>query len=252
MQIIPSIDLRRGNAVKLVGGRQGSGVFESPSPVSLLERWESQGARRIHVVDLDSAFGQPSCANSDALAALLSGATAKIQVGGGVRSERDIARYLDMGADAVMVSTIIFSDREKFERMSASFPGRIVASIDYEGERVKVSGWTEERDTRPEDAAAACDAMPLHSIVITDVSREGRLTGVDVTMVKSIRNTVRHPLNVAGGISSLGDIELLGACGVDGAILGRMLYDGRASLQELIEKFEKFENTENRRQGSDC
>lgn len=239
MHVIPSIDLRGGKAVKLVGGKPGSGIFESPSPLGLLERWESEGAHRVHVVDLDSTFGEPSRGNRTAIASLLSSASARIQIGGGVRGEADVMNYLDMGADAVIVSTVIFADRPKFERMVSSFPGRIAASIDYEGERVKVCGWTGEHDMRPESAAAVCDALPLHSVVMTDVSREGRLAGVDDRMVKSMRNAVRHPLNVAGGISCPEDIALLAACGVDGVILGRMLYDGRSSLRELVTRFEK-------------
>jgi phosphoribosylformimino-5-aminoimidazole carboxamide ribotide isomerase len=239
MQIIPSIDLRRGKVVKLVGGVPGSEVFQSSSPVSLLEHWESQGARRIHVVDLDSALGDPSPENREALEALLSSATAKIQVGGGVRNSEVVVKYLDMGADAVIVSTIVFTDRETFERLAESFPGKVAASIDYEGNMVKVSGWREKGSSEPEKAAAECDALPLHSIIITDISREGRLKGVDSRRIRAVREAVRHPLSVAGGISSAGDIASLMECGVDGAILGRMLYDKRASLSELIKEFEK-------------
>ncbi len=250
MRIIPSIDLQKGKVVKLVGGRTGSSVFESPSPLSILERWESQGARRIHVVDLDSALGESSCENRDALASLLSCAVAKIQIGGGVRNERNVMNYLDMGADAVIVSTVMFSDRAAFERMTEAFPGRVAASIDYEGERVKVSGWTEERSARPEAVAAECDALPVHSVIMTDVSREGRLAGVDQARVRSMRDAVRHTLNVAGGISAARDIALLDACGVDGAILGRMLYDGRASLSEMIRRFEHTGHGNEGNQGS--
>ncbi|MBX8633312.1 MAG: 1-(5-phosphoribosyl)-5-[(5-phosphoribosylamino)methylideneamino] imidazole-4-carboxamide isomerase [Thermoplasmata archaeon] len=239
MQIIPSIDLRRGKVVKLVGGVPDSEVFQSSSPVSLLEHWESQGARRIHVVDLDSAFGEPSSENWDALEVLLSSATAKIQVGGGIRNSEAVVKYLDMGADAVIVSTIIFKDRGIFEQLTASFPDKVAASIDYERDRVKVSGWREEGSSVPEKVAAECDALPLHSIIITDISREGRLKGVDSPRIRAVRKTVRHPLSVAGGISSADDIASLMECGVDGAILGRMLYDKRASLSELIKEFAK-------------
>ncbi|MBX8643606.1 MAG: hypothetical protein KIY12_02605, partial [Thermoplasmata archaeon] len=137
----------------------------------------------------------------------------------------------------VVVSTIIFSDRRMFEQLVNSFPGRVVASIDFRGTSVSISGWTTEYPVLPEVAAAECDYLPLHSLIATDVSVEGRLTGIDIAGVRRIRKVVKHPLIVAGGVSGVDDLMALRRCGADGAILGRILYGQRSSFMKLVEGF---------------
>ncbi len=237
MRIIPSIDLLAGKCVKLIGGDRASVAFESEDPLQVMRKWEEAGARRIHVVNLDGAFGDPSDGNFKAIMEMLGESSAKLQVGGGIRDRDTISSLLGAGASGVVVSTRALNDEKWFDSICSSFPRSIILSLDLRGGRIMLNGWETPSDTNPERAIRSSDNRPLQSIVFTDIAREGRVSGTDFQTLGTICSMSRHDVYVAGGIASRDDIRKAAECGAKGVIIGRALYDGRLVLSGLLSEF---------------
>lgn len=237
MRIIPSIDLLSGKCVKLIGGDRAAVAFESDDPLRVMRLWEKGGAGRIHVVNLDGAFGERSDENFRTIRRMLRETCVELQIGGGIRDGETISSLLEAGASAIVVSTRAMNDEKWLDSVCSSFPGSIILSLDLRGGSIMLNGWEKASPVSAERVIRKSASRPLQSIVFTDIAREGSMLGTDFETLRAICSSSSHDVYVAGGIASRDDIRNAEKCGAKGVILGRALYDGRLVLPELMTEF---------------
>jgi phosphoribosylformimino-5-aminoimidazole carboxamide ribotide isomerase len=231
--VIPAIDLREGRCVRLHQGRSDRETVFSEDPVAVARRWKDLGAERLHIVDLDGAFGgEPK---QSALVGKIVAAVAPvpIEVGGGLRDLRAVESALETGVAWAVVGTRAALDRAFLSEVCRRHPGRIIVAVDARGARVAIKGWTEVvEDTVAEVGARARDAGAA-ALLYTDVSRDGTETGPNVEETDSLARRVAMPILASGGVGRVDDLKRLAAIpGVVGAVVGRALYTGAIDLRE--------------------
>lgn len=238
MRILPAIDIRQGRVVQLVGGdpRQVA-VTEDRKPAQQAQHWKEQGARAVHVVDLDAAFGQSRQWHH------LTGICAtglRVTFGGGVRSMLDVQRIIDMGARHVIVGTQGVRHPDWLKELAAIFPHRIILAIDARRRDVQIKGWTESAGKDVVDLARQVADLGLAGLLYTDVAREGRMEGIDPEVVRAIREAAPSVrLVVSGGIGTMEDLAVLDGLGVDAVVLGMSVYTGAIDVAQAVERFER-------------
>ena len=235
MQVIPAIDLRGGLCVRLVQGDYGRETVFGDDPAAMAAHWESEGAGRIHLVDLDGAkAGRP--VNVDAVRAILDRVGVPCQLGGGVRDEATIAAWLEAGIERVIVGTQALKDPGWFRSMAAQYPGRLVLGLDANDGRVATEGWLDVSTADAQELAIGFDDLPLAALVYTDIACDGMLTGPNLEVTGALARALKTPVIASGGVGALDDLGRLSALPVAACIVGRALYDGRFSLIEARER----------------
>jgi phosphoribosylformimino-5-aminoimidazole carboxamide ribotide isomerase len=237
MIIYPAIDLRGGRAVQLVGGEPGAERVALPDPVAVARRWVAEGFRALHIVDLDAALGVGD--NHDAIREIMATTSVPVQVGGGIRDDDAADRLLEAGAARVITGTRAIEDPDWLAALASRWPGRVCAAVDTRDGLLLTRGWTATTSTDAASHVTRLDALPLAAIVVTDVNREGQMTGVNAQYFATLANTTRHPLLAAGGITDLDDLRELAAGGVAGAIVGMSLYTGAIDIRATILEFDR-------------
>ncbi len=238
MQIIPAIDIRGGKCVRFEQGDYERETVFDEDPASVAERWQAQGARRLHVVDLDGAReGRP--VNGDTVNRILAAASVPVQVAGGVRDVETVQEYLDAGADRVVLGTMAIKDPAALLNMIAQFRDRIIVSVDARDGVVRTEGWTEGSDVNALDMVRDLSEIGARRIVYTDISADGMLGGPNfaaITQLLEVVSGLISPVAViaAGGISSVDHVRELARLGVHGAIVGKALYMGALDLGEAL------------------
>jgi phosphoribosylformimino-5-aminoimidazole carboxamide ribotide isomerase len=236
MEIIPAIDVKDGRCVRLRQGREDSGTVYGEDPVSVAVRWREEGALRLHVVNLDGAFGRES-KGTDILKSIAALPGVKVQFGGGLRSRESIKSAFDAGASSVVLGTVAFENRDLLRQVLTDFdPANVIVALDALGGNVATRGWTELTGIDVHAAALDLRTAGVRTILYTDISRDGMLNGPDLA---TLRNLADSGLSViaSGGISSLEDIRALLAPEynhIRGAIIGKALYDGKIPLRSAI------------------
>ena len=234
MEVIPSIDISRGSCVKRVRGVEGTGL-DLGDPVGWALRWEGEGAKRLHVVDLDGAAeGRP--VNLKLIREIIRRVSIPVQVGGGIRSVEAASSYIGAGARWIIIGTAIVEDSETFDGI-LSYVGveKVIAALDYdEHGRVVVRGWKAKTGRMLLDEAVRLDRLGLAAFLCTYTPLEGTLGGVDSETMKRLVKLVATPIIYAGGIRGLEDLLALRDSGVYGAVVGMALYRGEISLKEAI------------------
>jgi phosphoribosylformimino-5-aminoimidazole carboxamide ribotide isomerase len=231
--IFPAIDLRGGQCVRLrQGDYQQETVFGS-DPAAMARRWVEQGARYLHLVDLDGARdGRP--VNGPSVRAIVAAAGVPCQLGGGLRTEDDVAEALSWGVARVIVGTRALQDPAGCEALCRRFPGRVVLGIDARQGKVATDGWLRDSATSALDLARRCAAWPLAALVYTDISKDGMLAGPNVEAFAELARAVPLPVIASGGVTTLDDVRRLARLDLAGCIIGRALYEGRLDLAEAI------------------
>ncbi len=233
MQVIPAIDLRGGHCVRLRQGDFDQETVFGDDPAAMAARWESEGAGRIHLVDLDGAkTGRP--VNVEAVRAILDRVRVPCQLGGGIRDEATIAAWLEAGIERVVVGTQALRDPEWFGRMANDYPGRLLLGLDARDGRVAAEGWLETSGVDALSLALQFDALPIAGIIYTDIARDGMLEGPNLESTAALAEAVRSPVIASGGVGHLQDIERLATLPIAGCIVGRALYDGRFTLSSAL------------------
>ncbi|MBI4565564.1 MAG: 1-(5-phosphoribosyl)-5-[(5-phosphoribosylamino)methylideneamino] imidazole-4-carboxamide isomerase [Planctomycetes bacterium] len=230
MIIWAAIDILGSRCVRLERGQERTAV-EYGSALEAFERWTAQGLRNFHVVDLDAAFGRPSC-----LLEFLRGSAKDvfIQAAGGIRSLEAAQRLIDAGARRVVVGSLLAANPRECERMIVNLGlDRVVAAIDVRDGDVRVQGWRQRTETSPQEALRRAADMGFKEALVTDIDRDGLLQGPNVDLYR-VQSDVS--LIASGGIASLGDLRRLAALPrVSGAVVGKALYEGRIDPRELLE-----------------
>jgi phosphoribosylformimino-5-aminoimidazole carboxamide ribotide isomerase len=236
MLIIPAVDIRGGQCVRLRQGRIDQETVFSDDPVAMGRKWQEAGAQWLHVVDLDGAFtSQPQ--NLAVIGRLRRALAIPMELGGGLRTLETMAAYVDLGIDRLILGTVVLKDPDLAARACEQFPGRIAFGLDAKDGLLAVEGWTEtSRQTALEVARALAPLKPA-ALIYTDISRDGVKKGVNVAATRALAEAVDLPVIASGGVSSLEDIRALlplEQVGVVGVIVGRALYDGNLDLAAAI------------------
>ena len=230
MLIIPAIDLKDGQCVRLKQGLMDEATVFSNSPGEQAAHWLAQGARRLHVVDLNGAFaGKPKneSAIKEIVAAL--GDEIPIQLGGGIRDLDTIERCLDDGVSYVIIGTAAVKNPGFLHDACSAFPGQIIVGLDAKDGKVAVDGWSKLTGHDVIDLAKKCEDYGVESIIYTDIGRDGMLSGINIEATVRLAQALRIPVIASGGLSNIDDIQRLCAVeseGVVGTIAGRAIYDG--------------------------
>lgn len=239
MELFPAIDIRGGRCVRLQRGDFAAETVYDDDPVAVARRFETVGARWLHVVDLDAAR-TGTAANLDTVTAVCAAVQIPVQTGGGVRDEDAARRLLDAGAARVVVGTAAVESPDLVDHLCHDHPGRIVVGLDARGRDVAVRGWTEGSGADLVDLAGRFAASGVAAIVVTEIGRDGTMTGPDVDQLGAVLRATNLPVIASGGVGSLDDLLALRALQVDGhglagAIVGRAIYEGRLDLAEALQ-----------------
>ena len=234
MYIIPAIDLRDGQCVRLIQGQYDRQINYRDDPIEQARDFSADGAQWLHIVDLDGAkLGRP--VNTDTISAIADLGLLKIEVGGGLRDEASIRQLLDIGVERVIIGTKAVQDFEWFSQMAGTFSGRVVLGLDARGSKVATHGWTEDSSLQMLDFAIEAAKLPLAAIIYTDIARDGMMTGPNVERTKALVEAVDVPVVASGGVNTIEDIKKLAEFNPEAAIIGRSLYEGTLKLADAIE-----------------
>jgi len=233
--LIPAIDLKDGQCVRLRQGKMEDDTVFSDDPVAVAGRWVDAGARRLHLVDLNGAFaGEP--VNAEVIHAIAEAyPEVPIQVGGGIRTEETIETYLDAGVTYVIIGTKAVSDPHFISEICAGFPGHIIVGLDAKDGRVATDGWSKATKHDVIDMAQRFEEDGVEAIIYTDISRDGMMQGVNIDATVKLAQSIHIPVIASGGITNMDDVKALKAVedeGIMGAITGRAIYEGTLDLKE--------------------
>ena len=235
MLIIPAIDLKNGKCVRLKQGNMDQETIFSDDPVEVIKRWRDQGARRLHIVDLDGATSGKPVNHKVINRMVLSCEDMVIQVGGGIRNEETIQSYLDIGVSLVILGTKAVTSPHFVSDACLEFPNHIIVGLDVRDGKVATDGWSKLSKHDALDIAKGFEADGVNSIIFTDIGRDGMLSGVNVEATAKFASQLTVPVIASGGVSSLDDIKSLCAVseeGVAGVVVGRAIYEGKVNLAE--------------------
>jgi phosphoribosylformimino-5-aminoimidazole carboxamide ribotide isomerase len=236
MIVIPAIDLKEGRCVRLVQGRMDQESVYSEDPVQMATHWESKGAERLHVVDLNGAVtGKP--VHRSLIEEITRSIQIPVEVGGGIRDLETIEQYLSSGVRWVILGTVAFQNPGLIREACARFPGRIILSLDAKRGKVAIQGWNEIVSLEMGDMVKRFEGVTLSAIIFTDIERDGMGTGLNWELTKTLAQVTSIPVIASGGISRIDEIKHLKELeplGVVGVIVGRALYTGQVVLEEAL------------------
>ncbi len=241
MYIVPAIDLLGGRCVRLHQGDYGQVETYDMDPVETALSFVRSGAKRIHLVDLDAARSGKGT-NRETIGRICAAVDAVIEVGGGIRSDRDVEELLALGVERLVVGTLLVKDPRVFDGWVKRYGQKFVAGIDARDGEVKVSGWEEGSQLKDTDLARRCRDLGAVSIIYTNIERDGTLAGPDQDRTLAVAEAAQLPVILSGGVSSLEDIRSLAELHhpmLAGVITGKALYKGRLDLTQAISQYQK-------------
>ncbi|SCM67217.1 1-(5-phosphoribosyl)-5-[(5-phosphoribosylamino)methylideneamino]imidazole-4-carboxamide isomerase [Donghicola eburneus] len=234
MILYPAIDLKDGQAVRLLRGDMDKATVFSDSPATQAKAFQDAGCEWLHLVDLNGAFaGEP--VNGAAVEAILAETNVPAQLGGGIRDMKTIATWIEKGLARVILGTVAVENPDLVREAAREFPGKVAVGIDARNGKVATKGWAEETDVMVTDLAKSFEDAGVAAIIYTDINRDGAMQGPNIEATEALARAVQIPVIASGGVSSLADLTALRDTGViSGAISGRALYDGALDLKEAI------------------
>ena len=234
--VIPAIDLKDGQVVRLLHGDMSRATVYGADPRQTARRFEKEGAELIHIVDLDGAIaGEPR--NVEAIESIRAAVKCAIDVSGGLRTIESVRAMFARGADRVSIGSAALLNPELILQACSEFPGRIFGSLDVRDGKLAVKGWVETSQVSLIEAADRFRAAGVAATIVTDIARDGAQTGIDASRMAQMAETLRMPVIASGGVASLDDILSLRArfdAGVVGVVVGRALYEGNFRLAQAI------------------
>ncbi len=232
MRIFPAIDLKNGECVRLkMGDMQQATQYGDPAQAA--KRWQNEGARYLHVVDLDAAFAG-AFSNREAVKQILKAVSIPVQLGGGVRNMADIKERLELGVARVILGTAAFEEPELVAEAAVKYPGRIVAGIDAKDGRVATRGWAQNTKVSPVLLAQEMKTRGIQTVVYTDIARDGMMTGPNIAAIQDMAAQTGMEIIASGGMSRIEDVKSVAQAGAFGVIIGKALYTCDIRLADAI------------------
>lgn len=235
MILYPAIDLKDGQAVRLLHGDMDKTTVFNDNPAAQALEFVSAGCEWLHLVDLNGAFaGEP--VNAAPVEEILTQTKVPAQLGGGIRDMATIERWVDKGLARVILGTVAVENPGLVREAARAFPGKVAVGIDARNGKVATKGWAVETDVEVTDLARSFEDAGVAAIIYTDILRDGAMKGPNIDSTAALARAVSIPVIASGGVSSLADLEALKTCGaaLNGAISGRALYDGAIDLKEAL------------------
>ena len=234
MIVIPAIDIMEGKCVRLTQGERGRVKVYDADPIERAKRWEAQGAERIHVVDLDGAF-EGACANIAVIKKIAESVKVPIEVGGGLRDAQSVAGLFEAGASFVVIGTLAIEKSQLAAELIEMFPQKIYVGVDARAGMAATHGWTRTSSRSIQEIVERSEEWRARGIIFTAIERDGELVGPDFEEIEALASKTSLPIIASGGVSNLDDLRRLKAIkGVEGAIVGKALYEEKFSLKEAI------------------
>ena len=233
LRVIPAIDLLGGRCVRLFKGDFEQVTTYEEEPLQRVQGYQSAGASRIHVIDLDAARDQ-SFTNYQKVEEIVHYTGVEVQVGGGIRNQAMAEQWFDRGASHVIVGTVAAEDPDEVRRWASLWPGRVYVAIDAREGSVATHGWERTGTMSIDDVIGGFTEVPLAGFIYTDIDRDGTLEGPNPEALRKVVEASPHPVIVSGGISNLEHVRAIGETGADGAIIGKALFEGEVRLRDLV------------------
>lgn len=237
MLIIPAIDLRRGKAVRLFKGRPEEEKVYFDDPATVAESFARQGAKRIHIVNLDGAFGEEDSLNRTAIKNIRKAAAAVMEVGGGIRNFAQAREYISAGVDRIIIGSLYFDNIQDFGEIVSRLPGKVMISADVGEGRVRIHGWKDSSPLTLKEFLTALRTRNIREVVVTQIERDGTLEGINADFYSELASMTDMDIIASGGVSCMEDIAALSKTGVAGVITGKAIYENKLDLQEAIKKY---------------
>ena len=234
MNIFPAIDLKENKCVRLSKGEDSTSVVFNENPVDQAKYFEDQGCKRLHLVDLDSAFGRKDI-NSKTIQNIRNAISIPIQIGGGIRSENIAKSYFDLGADFLIIGSYAVNNSQEVKNLSENFRQKIYVALDILNNKIMIKGWVEESDFTPEKIFQTYDDSEIRGYVLTDIEKDGMLVGLNHKMISTNVSLTKKKLIVGGGLKNNLDLEQLRdikSDNLEGVIAGKSFYVGNIDLKE--------------------
>lgn len=232
--VIPALDLKDKKCVQLRQGKPEDVIIELDDPIEVAERWESLGAPRLHVIDLDGAF-QGKRVNEDIVYRIVEVCKVPVQFGGGIRNIGDARQMLDRGIEKIILGTLAIENSGVVEELAGSYgKDRIIIALDSRGGKVVIKGWKEKTEIEAKEIARRYEDY-AGEVLFTNVDVEGLMEGFDAEVVKELVDSTSLGVIISGGISTLNDVEKAKGSGAIGCVLGSALYTGKLDFKEAIE-----------------
>lgn len=236
MLILPAIDLRNGKCVRLVEGKVENETIYSDNPGHMARQWQSQGAKMLHLVDLDGAFaGVPQ--NLDSVRQILAAIDIPVELGGGIRDMATVEMVLNLGVQRVILGSAAINNPALVQAACAKYSERIVLGVDAKNGMVAIHGWGETASKGAVDLALEMKDLGVSRVIFTDISRDGTHKGINIASTRELAEKTGLAVIASGGVSTLADIEAvkdIEKYGVEGVITGKAIYDGTVRLEEAI------------------
>ncbi len=239
MLIIPAIDLKDGQCVRLEQGEMEKTTVFSQSPEKMAAHWESCGAKRLHLVDLNGAFkGSPQ--NKKAVEAILKNLNIPIQLGGGIRDLKTIESLLNSGVSWVILGTVAITNPALVKEAARIFPNRVMVGLDAKDGKIATDGWAKVSQFDALEVAKSFEDVGVSTIIYTDIARDGMLTGINVEATLHLAENLTIPVIASGGLAGLADIQKLQQTGaISGVIAGRAIYNGDLDFKKALRLLEQ-------------
>jgi len=241
MILFPAIDIKNGSCVRLVQGRMTEATIFNKDPVDQAKIFESKGCNWIHVVDLDGAIKGQSV-NEKIIKQIISSVNVKIQLGGGIRDIKTIDKWFKIGVERLVLGSLIAINPNLVQDIIKKYPGKIVLGIDLINDKLAIEGWVKKTDIKANYVAKNFNNQDIASFLCTNIKRDGAMKGIDLDFILNNANIFSKPIIASGGITSIKDLQILKdneKKGIEGAICGRALYEGKIDLIEAIKIFKK-------------
>ena len=242
MKIFPAIDLKENKCVRLSRGEDSSSIVFNENPVDQAKYFEDQGCQRLHLVDLDSAFGRNNI-NNNTIQKIRNSISIPIQIGGGIRSEIIAKHYFNLGADYLIIGSFAISNSQQVKKLAENFNQKIYVALDILKNKIMIKGWVEESSFTPEKLFQTFDDSKIRGYVLTDIEKDGMLTGLNHKMISTNVSLTVKKLIVGGGLKNNSDLEKLRnikSDNLEGVITGKSFYVGNIDLKEAQKILDEY------------
>lgn len=242
MIIIPALDLHQGKCVRLTQGRLDQETVYSNDPVFIAKLWQSKGAKRLHLIDLDGAY-IGAVQHWEIIKQIRNNLTIQIEFGGGVRNFKTVSELDKIGIDKIIISTVILSNPNETKEIVKNFKEKIIVAVDVKEDKIAIGGWKEEVPVKITEFLEKVKSLGIKEIILTDIDKEGMLQGFNYEKVSNILNEIRYfnfNIVLSGGITTIEDVKkvkLLEPFGVKGLIIGKALYAETIKFEEAVKVF---------------